>query len=128
MREKRKLDSRVGNFLSGSKLIHAHSRVFTLVVIKMQNGEWLITGGSGIALIVSGTGQTMREAQRQMYGRIQNVLIPNMYYRTDIGDRWYEDSDKLHAWGVFASLILKSDPTLLFKPPQYRSCHHSHNS
>ena len=67
--------------------------------VKMENGEWLITGGSGIALIVSGTGQTMREAQRQMYGRIQNVLIPNMYYRTDIGDRWYEDSDKLHAWG-----------------------------
>jgi phosphoribosylamine--glycine ligase len=22
-----------------------------------------------------------------------------MYYRTDIGDRWIEDSDKLHNWG-----------------------------
>jgi phosphoribosylamine--glycine ligase len=22
-----------------------------------------------------------------------------MYYRTDIGDRWAEDSDKLHTWG-----------------------------
>jgi phosphoribosylamine--glycine ligase len=22
-----------------------------------------------------------------------------MYYRTDIGDRWAEDSDKLHNWG-----------------------------
>jgi phosphoribosylamine--glycine ligase len=22
-----------------------------------------------------------------------------MYYRKDIGDRWYEDSDKLHNWG-----------------------------
>jgi phosphoribosylamine--glycine ligase len=27
------------------------------------------------------------------------VLIPNMYYRTDIGDRWVEDSDRLHTWG-----------------------------
>ncbi len=26
-------------------------------------------------------------------------MIPNMYYRKDIGDRWYEDSDRLHAWG-----------------------------
>ncbi|HSY32049.1 MAG TPA: hypothetical protein VLA42_08680 [Verrucomicrobiae bacterium] len=28
-----------------------------------------------------------------------NVLIPNMYYRTDIGDRWVEDTDRLHTWG-----------------------------
>jgi len=31
--------------------------------------------------------------------RIKNIAIPNMYYRTDIGDRWIEDSDKLHNWG-----------------------------
>ena len=67
--------------------------------VKLVNEEWLITGTSGVALIVSGTGQTMREAQKQMYGRIQNITIPNMYYRTDIGDRWTEDSDKLHSWG-----------------------------
>jgi len=35
----------------------------------------------------------------QAYQRIKNVLIPNMYYRTDIGDRWVEDHDKLHTWG-----------------------------
>lgn len=67
--------------------------------VKMVNGEWVITGGSGVALIVSGTGQTMKEAQKQMYSRITNILIPNMYYRKDIGDRWFEDSDKLHSWG-----------------------------
>ena len=26
-------------------------------------------------------------------------MIPTMYYRTDIGDRWEEDSDRLHNWG-----------------------------
>ncbi len=67
--------------------------------VKLVNGEWLITGGCGVALVVVGTGQTMKEAQKQMYSRISNVLIPNMYYRTDIGDRWSEDSDRLHAWG-----------------------------
>jgi phosphoribosylamine--glycine ligase len=67
--------------------------------LKNINGEWLITGDSGIALLVSGTGITLKEAQRLMYNRINNVLINNSYYRTDIGDRWGEDSDKLWAWG-----------------------------
>lgn len=68
--------------------------------LKQVNDEWLITGDSGIALLVSGTGLTLREAQRQMYSRISNVLINNAYYRTDIGDRWLEDSDRLWAWGL----------------------------
>jgi phosphoribosylamine--glycine ligase len=67
--------------------------------LKKINGEWLITADFGIALLISGTGLTMKEAQRQMYNRIGNILINNVYYRTDIGDRWTEDSDKLWAWG-----------------------------
>ena len=67
--------------------------------VKLVNGEWLVTGTVGAALVVVGTGQTMKEAQKQMYNRISNIEIPNMYYRTDIGDRWQEDSDKLHSWG-----------------------------
>lgn len=66
--------------------------------LKQVNGEWLITGDSGIALLVTGTGTTMKEAQKQLYNRINNVLINNAYYRTDIGDRWAEDSDKLWSW------------------------------
>jgi phosphoribosylamine--glycine ligase len=41
----------------------------------------------------------MKAAQQQAYSRIKNILIPNMYYRTDIGDRWGEDSDRLMSWG-----------------------------
>jgi phosphoribosylamine--glycine ligase len=67
--------------------------------VKQINGQWLIAGTSGVILIVIGTGQTMKQAKTQVYSRIKNVLIPNMYYRTDIGDRWEEDSDKLHNWG-----------------------------
>lgn len=67
--------------------------------VKCINNEWLVTGSSGVALVVSGHGTTMREAQRQVYTRIQNILIPNMYYRKDVGDRWFEDSDRLHTWG-----------------------------
>ena len=67
--------------------------------VKLVNNEWLVTGGSGVALIIAGTGQTMKQAQQQLYDNIKNILIPNMYYRTDIGNRWFEDSDKLHTWG-----------------------------
>ena len=67
--------------------------------VKQVNGQWLIAGTSGVVLAVVGTGQTMKQAQAQVYTRIKNILIPNMYYRTDIGDRWAEDSDKLHNWG-----------------------------
>ena len=68
--------------------------------LKKINKEWLITGDSGIALLVTGTGLTMRDAQKTMFNRINNVIINNAYYRTDIGDRWFEDSDKLWSWGL----------------------------
>lgn len=67
--------------------------------VKQINDQWIITGSSGVVLIVVGTGQTMKQAQAQAYSRIKNILIPHMAYRTDIGDRWAEDSDKLHNWG-----------------------------
>ncbi|MBI4226216.1 phosphoribosylamine--glycine ligase, partial [Candidatus Roizmanbacteria bacterium] len=67
--------------------------------IKKVNGDWVITGTAGAAVIVTGTGQTVKQARAQVYHRINNILIPNMYYRTDIGLRWIEDSDRLHNWG-----------------------------
>jgi phosphoribosylamine---glycine ligase len=67
--------------------------------VKQINDQWVIAGSSGVALLIAGTGITMKQAQAQAYNRLSNILIPNMYYRKDIGDRWFEDSDKLHAWG-----------------------------
>ena len=67
--------------------------------VKIINDDWVIAGTTGVVLTVVGTGPTMRQAQQQAYGRIKNIMIPNMYYRTDIGGRWLEDHDKLHTWG-----------------------------
>lgn len=67
--------------------------------VKLINDQWVVTGSTGVALIVVGIGQTVKQAQAQVYSRIKNILIPNMYYRNDIGDRWFEDSDRLHNWG-----------------------------
>src|SRR3989338_3502598 len=72
--------------------------------VKLVNEEWVVTGTSGVVLIVCGTGQTMKQAQSQAYGRIKNINIPHMYYRTDIGDRWFEDSDRLHTWGYLREI------------------------
>ena len=67
--------------------------------VKMVNDEWIVTGTTGAVLVVCGLGTTVKQAQAQMYGRVKNIIIPHMYYRTDIGDRWFEDGDRLHSWG-----------------------------
>ena len=51
--------------------------------MKQVNSQWLVAGTSGVILIVVGLGQTMKQAQSQVYSRIKNVMIPNMYYRTE---------------------------------------------
>lgn len=72
--------------------------------VKLVNGQWTVTGYAGKAVVVTGMGLAMKQAQQQVYNRIKNILIPNMYYRDDIGERWYEDSDKLHSWGYLREL------------------------
>jgi len=67
--------------------------------VKFVDGDWRIAGYSGYALVVTGSGATVEEARRQTYGRIDNILLQNMFYRTDIGVNWSEDSDKLQTWG-----------------------------
>src|SRR5262249_42553396 len=52
--------------------------------VKLINDQWVVTGSSGVALIVVGLGTTVKQAQAQVFSRIKNVLIPNMYYRNDI--------------------------------------------
>lgn len=67
---------------------------------KLVDGQWRVAGDHGVVLFVTGKGGTMAEARAQAYRRVANVIIPNMYYRTDIGQRWIDgDGDKLQAWG-----------------------------
>ena len=67
--------------------------------VKCIDGQWFVAGESGVVLVVVGTGRTVRQGQKQVYKRIGNIMIPGMYYRTDVGNRWFEDCDKLHTWG-----------------------------
>lgn len=67
--------------------------------VKFVDDDWRLAGNSGYALIVTGSGSTMDGARKQAYHRVKNIMIPNMFYRTDIGLRWYYDSDKMQTWG-----------------------------
>jgi phosphoribosylamine--glycine ligase len=67
--------------------------------LKLIDGRWTIAGCSGYVMVVTGSGTTVDEARKQTYSRVENVLLQNMFYRTDIGLGWYEDSDKLQTWG-----------------------------
>jgi len=67
--------------------------------VKLEEGDWHIAGNSGYALVVTGSGATMADAIDKAYQNVRNVMIPNMFYRNDIGQRWTHDSDMLLSWG-----------------------------
>jgi phosphoribosylamine--glycine ligase len=67
--------------------------------IKLVDGDWRLTGSSGYVMVVTGAGSTMDDARREAYNRVKNIIIPNMFYRTDIGERWHRDGDLLQTWG-----------------------------
>ena len=66
--------------------------------VKIIDGDWKIAGNCGYDLVVTGSGTTMEDARRMAYNRIDNIMILNMFYRTDIGATWAEDRDKMHSW------------------------------
>jgi phosphoribosylamine--glycine ligase len=67
---------------------------------KNVDGQWRVAGESGMPLVVTGKGETMQDARERAYERVDDVLIPNLYYRDDIGERWIAgDGDRLQAWG-----------------------------
>jgi phosphoribosylamine---glycine ligase len=70
--------------------------------VKLEDGDWKITGHDGYALVITGSGPTMEEAHREAYSRVKTIIIPNMFYRTDIGFRWRHEGDLLHTWGLLA--------------------------
>lgn len=67
--------------------------------VKREGDDWRIAGKSGYTLIVTGSGDTTEEARAIAYKRVSNIMIPNMFYRTDIGSRWVRDSDLLLSFG-----------------------------
>ncbi len=70
--------------------------------VKREGDDWRIAGRSGYSLVVTGSGDTTEEARAVAYKRVANIMIPNMFYRTDIGSRWVRDSDLLLSFGYMS--------------------------
>ena len=71
--------------------------------VKFVDNDWHLAGESGYALVVTGSGTTVVEARKMAYNRIDNIMLQNKFYRTDIGFKWNTDSDKLQSWGYLYS-------------------------
>jgi phosphoribosylamine--glycine ligase len=68
--------------------------------VKLEDGDWKLTGDAGYALIITGSDNTVEGARKEAYHRIENIILQNMFYRTDIGLKWGRESDELQAWGL----------------------------
>ena len=69
---------------------------------KGPNGKnyYQIAGSNGYILYVTGTGNDITEAREQAYSLIDKIVIPKMFFRTDIGLKFMnEDHKKLKEWG-----------------------------
>ncbi len=62
--------------------------------------DYIVAYNTGFVLHVTGHGDTVEKARQAAYQRISNIVIPRMYYRTDIGEKFlHEDEEKLRSWG-----------------------------
>ena len=67
--------------------------------VKLENEAWRVAGTSGVLLVITASARTVAEARRKVYARVDNIMVQDMFYRVDIGTRWFDDSDKLQTWG-----------------------------
>ncbi|TFG35638.1 MAG: phosphoribosylamine--glycine ligase, partial [Parcubacteria group bacterium] len=58
--------------------------------VKKINETWSVAGESGYVLVVTGSGLTVDDTRKQVYSRLNNIVLQNMFYRTDIGLKWYK--------------------------------------
>lgn len=62
--------------------------------------KYTVCGKSGYIAHISGFGKTVKEAREKAYNLINKIIVPKMFYRTDIGLKFIqEDQKKLREWG-----------------------------
>jgi phosphoribosylamine--glycine ligase len=76
------------------------NRIHFQEVSRKSDGTYFVSGEGGQVLHVSGIGDTIEAARKSAYELIGKIIIPKMFYRTDIGTRFIEtDLPKLRRWG-----------------------------
>lgn len=68
--------------------------------VSQKHKQFYISSKTGFVLHVTAVADTVEDARELAYGRIGNIVIPKMFYRTDIGLKYInEDRAKLKHWG-----------------------------
>lgn len=72
--------------------------------LALRDDTLIAAGSVGYAMVVTGAGATPAEARERAYGTARKVIIPNVRYRLDIGERFLrEDAALLRKWGWFSA-------------------------
>ena len=61
---------------------------YRFVDMRQEGGQLLVRRRSGHAMIVTGTGLSVEAAQEAARARARNVIVPELRWRGDIGDRY----------------------------------------
>ena len=83
---------------------------FEEVSMKRSNRKdhYYIAGSNGYILYVTGFGSTVQKARDKAYALIDKIVIPKMFYRTDIGLKFIErDRELLKKWGYLDEMKMK---------------------
>ncbi|HYW57144.1 MAG TPA: phosphoribosylamine--glycine ligase [Polaromonas sp.] len=76
-----------------------HARLHFAEVAE-QHGQLVTSGATGYIGVATGTGKNVEDASREAYRVARMVVIPNLRYRTDIGERVRtRDWQQLETWG-----------------------------
>ncbi|RYY96266.1 MAG: phosphoribosylamine--glycine ligase [Comamonadaceae bacterium] len=67
--------------------------------VRRSGAQLLASGASGYIGVATGIGAQVADAQRAAYAAAHRVVVPNLRYRHDIGDRVAADLAQLTAWG-----------------------------
>ena len=68
--------------------------------MRQENGQLFARRRTGYAMVVTGTGSTVSVAQDAAVTRARNVVIPDMRWRGDIGDRFLDgEGERLRILG-----------------------------
>jgi phosphoribosylamine--glycine ligase len=79
---------------------HIHWEEVTVHKDKDGRHHYYSCSESGYLMHVSGVGETVEVARKDVYRRAGNIVIPKMFYRNDIGLNFIEnDRERLVEWG-----------------------------
>jgi phosphoribosylamine--glycine ligase len=73
-------------------------------VARDAHGQLITSGSIGYLAVATGSGASVRQARRAAYDLARRVYVPNLRYRTDVGDSFARSHSRLRALGYLPEL------------------------